>query len=508
MTAAWRRPLAPGRGELLGAGLAAGATVLVGFLASRRLGTAGLLAPAVLIVLAVLVRKPVVVVSTVVGLAVLCEGSTFGLFNFTAHLYDQFYKGLTPLDALVVFAIFTVGLDVMRHRRRVYFPKPLAIGSGMLLLAMIMGAVIGHAAGASVRSVAISENVLAYLLLLPTAIANLDLDRSQVTRLLTGAAVLAIVKAVLGLIEISGGYGTPIEGTARLTYYEPAANWLIMVALLWVVATRVTRVKTPLWMLLGSPLLIASLLLSYRRSFWIGAVLGLLLVIVLGTSASGRRLLLPMGLLVVVAIWLLSSVNFQSQIPVVKRAASLAPSNLETNAEDRYRLDERANVLGAIDEHPITGLGMMIPWSASVRPLPVEHMEGRLYVHFAALWFWLKLGLLGLLAYVSLILGSLLLGRQVWRRSGEHYLRAFGLASLCAIVGLVVIETTASFTGVDPRFTVLLSFQVGLLAQLARTGRPQAKEDDQEAPPPSFAGRLASLPFTPTSDVSEPFVAR
>jgi hypothetical protein len=506
VAAAWRwRSLAPGRGALLGAGLAAGATVLVGFLASRKLGTAGLLAPGILVVLAMLVRKPLVVVSIVVGLAVLCEGTSFGLFNFTSHLYDQFYKGLTPLDVLVVFAIFTVGLDVMRHRRRLYIPKPLAIGSGTLALAMVVGAVTGHAAGVSIRSVVISENVLAYLLLLPIAIANLDLDRVQVTRLLAGAATLAILKAVLGLIEIAGGYGTPIEGTARLTYYEPAANWLIMVALLWALATRVMRIKTPLWMLLGSPLLIASLLLSYRRSFWIGAVLGLLLVVVLGTSVSGRRLLVPVGLLMVVAIWLLSSVNFQSQIPVVKRVASLAPSNLETNAEDRYRLDERANVLGAIDAHPITGLGMMVPWSASVRPLPVEHVEGRLYVHFAALWFWLKLGLLGLLAYVGLIFGSLLLSRQVGRGSHEPFLRAFGLASLCAIGGLVAIETTASFTGIDPRFTVLLSFQVGLLAQLARTASPRAPDD--QAPPP-FSDHLVPLSFMPTGDVSEPFAAR
>ena len=37
-----------------------------------------------------------------VGLAVvltaICEGPTFGFLHFTSHLYDQIYKGLTPLD--------------------------------------------------------------------------------------------------------------------------------------------------------------------------------------------------------------------------------------------------------------------------------------------------------------------------------------------------------------------------------------------------------------------------
>ena len=118
--------------------------------------------------------------------------------------------------------------------------------------------------------------------------------------------------------------------------------------------------------------------------------------------------------------------------------ASLAPSKLEANVEDRYRLDERANVLNAIREHPVTGLGVAIRWSADVQPLSVEHgEEGRQYVHFDALWFWLKLGVLGLFAYVGVMVGSMVLAFQVWRRSREPVLRVFGLASLCGMAGLV-----------------------------------------------------------------------
>ncbi len=162
-------------------------------------------------------------------------------------------------------------------------------------------------------------------------------------------------------------------------------------------------------MLLGSPLLVACLVLSYRRSFWIAAVLGLLLVLLLGTSPVGRRLLVPAGLGVVMAIWLLGSIHFQVQSPIVKRVASLAPSKLEANAQDRYRLDERANVLAEIGQHPITGLGVTIPWAATAADAAggTRTEEGRQYVHFAALWFWLKLGMLGLCAYVGVMLGSM-----------------------------------------------------------------------------------------------------
>jgi O-antigen ligase len=473
---AWRMRLRTlAHRELFIAAIAAAGTMLLAYAGAHKLGTAGIALPLGVVVVVILMRRPVVMVSAVVGLAILCEGSSFGLFSFSSHLYDQ-YKGLDALDGLVALAVLAVGLDVMRRGRSLYVPRPLALPLMLLALAMIVGVIMGHAYGTSLRTVVVSEDVLVCLLLLPVAVANLELDRHQVIQLLGVLAGLAIVKAILGIVEVVGHHGQPVEGRATLSYYEPAANWLIMIAIFGALALLMARARPPRWLLLGSPLLIASLLLSYRRSFWIAAILGVLLVILLGTSSAGRRMLVPVSLLLAVSVWLLGSVGFQSSgSPIVQRFDTLTPAKLEANAEDRYRLDERANVLGAIGEHPITGLGVTVPWAATFRPLSVEHPEGRLYVHFAALWFWLKLGILGLIAYVTMLLGSGLLAWQAWRRSREPVLRAFGLASLCGIVGLAAMDTTASFTGVDPRFTVLFAAQLGLLALVVRTaGDPPA----------------------------------
>jgi O-antigen ligase len=459
-------------GELAIAALATLGTSLLALAATHKLGMKGLLVPLVVVLALILLYRPVASMALVVGLTVLCEGESFGILTFTSNLYQTLYKNLSVLDALVALAIAAVAFDAIRHRRHLHLPRPLVFPLAVLALAMTAGIVTGHAAGAKLRFVVFSEDVLGYLLLLPIAVANLDIDRRQMALLLKGAMALAILKAVLGLVEINSGHGTAVEGSSTLTYYEPAANWLIMIAALGLFAAVLARVRPPLWMALGSPLLIASLVLSYRRSFWIASVLGILLVLMLGTSPAGRRLMIPASLFVVVAIWLLGSVNFQSQLPIAKRVASLSPSSLEANAEDRYRLDERANVLAEIGSHPITGLGMTIPWNTTVRTLSLEHPGGRQYVHFAALWFWLKLGILGLLAYIACIAASMVLAWQAWRRSHEPLLRAFALASLCGMAGLVVMDTTASFTGVDARFTVLFAAQVGLLALIARTGRP------------------------------------
>ena len=58
----------------------------------------------------------------------------------------------------------------------------------------------------------------------------------------------------------------------------------------------------PWWAWTTAPLALASLLLSYRRSFWIGTSVGLVLVILLGSGRFGRRIVLP--LIVVVGVGL------------------------------------------------------------------------------------------------------------------------------------------------------------------------------------------------------------
>jgi O-antigen ligase len=474
------------RRELLIAAASCGFTALIIVAAGRKLSpTLALMVPLALVLVAVLLTRPLLCVCLAAGLAVLLEGKTYGLFTVQGHFYDPLYKRLTALDALVVLAALAVAVDMLRDRRRPRFPRQLRFAALILVLGMVSGIVVGKNGGAGLKSLVLAENLIFYLLLLPLAVANLKVDRRQLRLLLGGAFVLAVVKALLGLLEIAAHKGLSINGSANLTYYEPTANFFVMLALLAIVAAVIARFRPPLWMVLSAFPLIASLLLSYRRSFWIATVLGLLLVVLLALSPVGRRLLVPTALFVAAGIWLLGSASFQSSSPIVKRAASLAPSKLTTNVEDRYRIDERANVLADLESKPISGLGILVPWKATKRPLPVEHEDARQYVHFAALWWWMKLGILGLFAYPLLLLSAARLAWRIWRRGVEPIMRAFGLASLCGLAGLVVAETTATFTGADLRFTVVMGVLIGLLALLAEDGtrsEEPAEEPGEDAP--------------------------
>jgi O-antigen ligase len=469
--------------ETTSAAIAAYFTFILGLLATHKLGLDGLLALLVAVVLVILLFRPLLTMVLVVGLTIICEGPTFGLFTFTDVFYGSLAKDISILDAFVGLAVLSVAVDVIRRRRPLWVPGPLRLPLMLLALAMIGSVIMSHAAGTSLHLAILAEDTLAYLLFLPIAVANLEIDKRQLRYLLFGAIGLALVKAMLGLVELASGHGLVIEGIGGLTYYEPAANWIIMVTLFAILAAVIMRVKVPMWLLIGGAVLFISLLLSYRRSFWIAALVGIALVVLLGLAPRGRRVLLPVALAMVAGIWGLSTINFQSQSPIFKRAVSLEPTAVQANASDRYRIDERVNVWANILEHPITGLGMTTPWKALVRPQAVESVEGRQYVHFAVLYYWVKLGILGLLAYLSILIGSSLLAWRAWQYNHSSMLGVFGLASLCGIAGLVVIDTTATFTGGDQRFTVLFAVQVGLLALAAKIGESSGARRDAPTGP-------------------------
>ncbi len=457
---------------MIGAIVAAG--TLVTLVAALKLGIGALALPIGAIAAVVLLRFPGPMLVLAVGAVILCETSDFGLFPQTEKLYSELFKGFMPIDAILAISLLGTAAQLIQDRRPVRLPPaPLAFPLALLGLALLSGVVVGREAGVGVSDALLKVHTFAYLVLVALIAANLRVSDRDLRHVMVGGAALALIKALLGLAVVVTGKGLAIDGTSVLTYYEPAANWLMTVVLLTILAAVLARTPLPLWVKGSAPLLLAALVLSYRRSFWIADLLGIMLVVLLGLSAGGRKVLLPGVVLVGVAIWALGGVAVQSDTPLGARVQSLSSSNIQAKPDDRYRLDERANVVAAIKDHPVTGLGIGVPWEASARPLPVEVNPDHQYVHFAVLYWWLKLGLLGMLAYVAMLAGGLVMSVRVWQRGHEPVVRAFGLGSLCSIIGLAVIETTATFSGTDTRFTLAFAGQLALLAVLWRRAAAQ-----------------------------------
>jgi O-antigen ligase len=461
---------APGAQRVAVASAAAAVGVLT--LAAIRYGATALALPLVGVAALALVQHARIAVALVVGLMVLVEGSGEDFLGFHG-LYDPIRFGLTPMECLLGLAVLAVLLDRMRTERPLRLPGPLALPLALVVLATAAGAATGAFSGVSAKDLLFAGRQLTWLAIVPLLVVNVVETRRQLRGALAFAAGLAVVKAAVGVTGVVAGVGIVVEG-ATITYYEPTANWLVLLTILGVVAALLMRARPPGWVVAAMPLLIASLTLSFRRSFWIGGVLAILLVLLLAWRPSGRRIVVVGAVLLGLAAWMVSLQPLQTETPIVERASSLEPTKVESNAQDRYRLDELRNVTAAIRAHPVTGLGLGGQWAA-VHPLAIDHQNGRGYTHVAALWWWMKLGLLGLIAYLSLMGTMLAMGWQVWRRSADRLISAAGLAAFCGVLGLIVVETVGSFTGIDPRFTALVGAVGGLLAVMRRVAlRPAA----------------------------------
>ena len=326
--------------------------------------------------------RPLLGLSVLLAIVVFCEARDASLVPALEAVYAPLAGPVAAVDLLLALVAAGTALELSRRRLPVLAPGWLTLPLALLALALAGGVVTGYARGAGPVDILYAGRYVAYVIVVPILVVNLVRTRREVVSALAFGAALAIGKAVLGLLTVGTGRGRVVEG-ATITFYEPVANWVMLVCLLGVLAALLhgLRDRLPLWALLGAPVMFASLALSLRRSFWIGLVLGVGLVLVLGTSPLARRLLAPAVIVCLAAGWALWSLGFQADGRLATRAETLKPSRIEASAQDLYRFAEQANVLAEIGAHPIAGLGLAVPWSSRARPLPVEHENGRQYVH-------------------------------------------------------------------------------------------------------------------------------
>jgi hypothetical protein len=457
--------------EALVPGLAAGAALATGA-ALALAGPLVALAPIGLAAVVLLAARPRLLLALYAAAIVLLENDELGFLPQRG----AFYSGV-PSAADLTFAVLTVATLVwlVQRRRPIRSPEPFTLAFALLALALVGGALVGVTSGGDPIDIVNSLRAFAPLLVLPLLVVNVIDDERMLVRAAAVAAALAALKGLEGLIAWRTGAGRPLEGTT-ITFYEPASNFLLLVFVLGGAAAFLLKVRLPAWVLVALPVAAAAFVLSYRRNFWIAGLLALTVLLVLSRLQGDRRMLLPIAALVAVAA--AATVTWRGppdlEGPVAERFTSLSPNRIVSNPYDRYRLDEQKNVIAEIRGNPLLGIGLGVPWDVT-QPLPVELEGGRLYTHTVALWYWLKLGFAGLVAYVWLVLATVLAALAVARRSRNGVVRATALGLVVATIGMVVAETTGSFTGVSDRYSVLVALAIGWVASARRIVRESAQ---------------------------------
>jgi hypothetical protein len=428
---------------------------------------AAILLPAVLVVLAIVVLRPALLLLAIFSATVLLELGKSGpgsLESLSSFYYQKVGNGLTVMNLFSAILVIAMVIAVYRRRERLRWAGPLTLALILIAAATIAGAVTAHYAGIAGKDIFEPIVTIMPLIVLPIVVVNIAQDHDLLKTMMPLIAVLAGVKALVGLWLAFSGHGSLVDGHSA-TYIEPAANWLNLLVLLVLIAAALRRVRLPLWVWGLAPLAVIELAFSYRRGFWLASLVGIALVVLLASSTHARRVVIPAVVLIAVLGWLgLANLGSGSGggSPVIKRLESLQPGKLTLNVQDRYRLDERRNVIANLEEHPVTGLGIAVPWVAPY-PLSVQHPGDRTYTHMIVLWYWLNLGLLGVIAYVTLMISAIGTAFLVWRRHTSELVRCAALGLMATLCGSIVLETTGSFTGVDVRFTIVLGVVLGLL---------------------------------------------
>ena len=440
-----------------------------------RLGVALPIACVALAVGSWLLFHPLAAVTALIVVLAVLENDGQGFLPQTLLWYRNVAGPVTTTDLLFATAVGAVVLDHARSRRALVDAGAL---TGPLLLVLggtIGGAATGYLAGASIEPLLNGVRVLVYLVVLPYLVVDvLGSSRERVRRAVLLVAGVVALKAVVGLAGWAIGQGRYV-GDSRLIYYAPTANILVTLVLLVLAASVVQRLRLPTWAYAVGAGALLTLVLSYRRSFWIAFVVGLVLVVVVASGRRGRGVVVLTGAVLVAALWLAlnaGGATGQGEGAVVERVRSLNPDRIEATPDDRYRLDEQRNVVEEIRRQPLTGLGLGVPWEAR-HPLAVEHPGGRDYVHMTVLWYWLKLGPLGLLGYLLLHATAARQGYELWRRSSDPLLQACGIGLGAMVVGLAIAETTGAFTGIEPRATILVAALYGWLVAAHRVEREE-----------------------------------
>jgi hypothetical protein len=457
------------------------------YVAVGRAGAIVVAAPLLIVAVVLLVARPAAVLTILLVATILCEFRAPGLLQPTGAFYEPPVAGLAPYEAVILLLVAATVLDVSR-RQQFRSPRPFTLALAVMAFALLFGVINGLMSLSDTSQLGGELRRQLVLLLMPFLVVNVVRNQSQTLQAVKIAAGLVAIKTIVGLLAATSGSGTAAVYGQSLTYYEPTSNWLMILFLLTFAAILLTRAPLWRWLIPIVPLAFATLLLSYRRGWWIGTVAGLIVVIVVGLGPLGRRLLVPAVVVLAFGIWGVFAaglVNDRVQGPVAQRIQSLDPNKLQHNVYDDYRNVERRNAFADVQRHPIAGLGLGSRWTAQY-PTPVAFPDARSYTHFVALWYWMKLGVIGLIGYL-LLMGSLLYASyQVFKRNRDPILRAAGLGILGSTVALIFTEMTESNTGVDPPFTIVIGALLGLLA-CAYSGADSGESIPAPNPPEASA---------------------
>ena len=399
----------------------------------------------------------------------------------------QFGDTVLPIRILIFTAIFLAWLGSVLMQLRNGSPKfstlkniPAGIRCALIILGLsiVWGAGWGLVRGNGFGAVFFDANAWIYFLLFLPLFPLVGEGKGELLlkRILAFVLGAGLANALLSLV-LFHVFAHQYEFTPTLyqwirdaqlgeiTFIRPGAwrifmqsqVWLLFVAAWYLIAGSVQSEQKQKVNLLLLAVVLAALFVSFSRSYWVGLAAVSLSGIVLllrNHAASWKRIAIviiggAMGAIVL-------TVAFQ-RLPPIPAGIPLR-ERLTIEAAGSSRMNQLIPLMKAIAKHPIigSGFGTAVTYvSADPRIIARSPGGGGEYTTSAFEWgyldIWLKIGLVGLIAYIWLLIYIL---REMYRKSisipisndrGILVRVCFTMVLFCALVAFMSVHITSPY---------------------------------------------------------------
>jgi O-antigen ligase len=274
-----------------------------------------------------------------------------------------------------------------------------------------------------------------------------------------GLAGIALIHVVFGLTMLQI-YQHRLGGVYFMT-----TTGIVAVGL-WAAALLAPRRRIRALCLVAMIPMLAHLIFSFTRGYWLGAIAGIAVATLLSWRSLGkfepakrsRRLLLIPALLVVLSVTAGLSTLYFGRGDLVSSVGRRFNASFSTELSGEtlsnvIRLLEYDRAIHAALESPILGKGLGYAF-VTRDPLTGETRE-QWFVHNYYLLLWLKLGIVGLAAFAYLIARLIQAGVRTAQDDSSWLARAWAVAAVavtCQV--LVILLTNYSLADVNTAFVL------------------------------------------------------
>ncbi|OGY48208.1 MAG: hypothetical protein A3D39_03740 [Candidatus Buchananbacteria bacterium RIFCSPHIGHO2_02_FULL_39_17] len=345
-----------------------------------------------------------------------------------------------------------------------------------LLFITILIGIINGLLNNNPANVFFDTNAWFYFALLPVFLTTLKEKQKieNILQILTGATTYLSLKTIAVLflfaqnfagiggwfyhwIRASGvGEVTYISGTLFRIFFQ--SQLYVLIGFFIVLTFLINQLKIKDWKKILPPILylyLTSLVIfiSQSRSYWVGAAAALIFLIILGTWRLKIKLKKIALLITAIAVVLISQF-YLIEFITGNYAGNLVAQrfkNLPQEAAGISRLNQLKPLSQAIFQKLIFGwgFGKTLTYESRDPRVLQTHPDG-IYTTYAFEWgyldIWLKLGLFGLVAYLTLISYLFYLGIQKSKVKSQNSNSKFKIINVGLLIGLIALVITNIFS--------------------------------------------------------------